>query len=105
MRGGGASQYRRRVPPGDAKQQGREEEHQKDKKRAEWQSIKEDLLSIKEGLEKEKEISASYAQRISRVITRVKDASCNQDAPQSVEARLDRIETLLQASADAPHGP
>ena len=105
MRGSGASQDGRRVPPGGAEQQGREGEHQKDKGSANWQTIKEDLLSIKEGLKKEKDIGVCYTQRINIVITRVEDASRKQSAPQGVEARLDRIESLLRAPAGAPHEP
>jgi hypothetical protein len=104
MRGGYASQGRRREPLRKAAHQNRGEEHQKMGKNANWQTIKDDLIRIKEGLEKEKEIGAGFAQRLSEVIARVPDASRGEDAPRGVEARLERIEALLRAPAGSPQG-
>src|SRR5450755_2190541 len=100
-----ASQDKRRDPPGEETHQNRGEEHQKNEKNADWQTIKEDLISIKEGLEKEKEIGACFAQRLSEVITRVSHASRAGNAPQSVKARLERIEVMLRAPANSPKRP
>lgn len=94
---GSASQGGRRVPPGSSITQSRREEPQNRTESANWQTIKAELTSIKEGLEKEKEIGASYAQRLSKVIVRVTHASGAGNAPQGVEARLERIEALLKA--------
>jgi hypothetical protein len=97
-----ASQDKRRGPPGEETHQNRGEEHQKNKENADWQSIKGDLISIKEGLEKEKEINAYFTQRLSEVIARVPHASRAGNAPQGVEARLERIEAMLRAPASNP---
>ena len=102
---GYASQDKRRGSPEEEIHQNRGEEHQKNKRNADWQTIKEDLISIKEGLEKEKEIGACFAQRLSEVIIRVSHASRVGNAPQGVEARLERIEAMLRAPANSPKGP
>jgi hypothetical protein len=97
-----ASQDKRRGSPGEETHQNKGEEHRKNKKNADWQTIKEDLTSIKEGLEKEKEIGAYFAQRLSEVIARVPHASRAGNAPQGVEARLERTEVMLRAPASSP---
>jgi hypothetical protein len=99
-----ASQDERRGSPGEESHQNKGEEHQKNEKNTDWQTIKEDLISIKEGLEKEKEIGACFAQRLSEVIARVPHASRAGSAPQGVEARLERIEAMLRAPANSPQG-
>jgi hypothetical protein len=99
-----ASQDKRRGPPEEETHQNRGEERQKNKENADWQTIKEDLISIKEGLEKEEEIDPVFAQRLSEVIVRVPHASHAGNAPQGVEARLERIEAMLRAPASSPQG-
>jgi hypothetical protein len=100
-----ASQGASRGTPREEPHQNEGEEHQKNNRNASWQTIKEDLISIKEGLEKEKEIGARFAQCLSEVIARVPHASCAQGPPQGVEARLDRIEALLRAPTSRTQGP
>jgi hypothetical protein len=58
---GCASQGGRRGSPGEGVHQNRGEEHQKTDGNANWQTIKEDLISIKEGLEKEEENGVRFA--------------------------------------------
>ena len=69
---------------------------------ATWQLIKADLYSIKEGLEKE-EGNAHHAQRLNEVIARGTHAFSTTTAAQGVEARLERIEALLQTSVTKPY--
>jgi hypothetical protein len=76
-----ASQDKRRGPPGEETHQNRGEEHQKNKENADWQTIKGDLINIKEGLEKEKKIGICFTQRLSEVIVRVPYASRAGNAP------------------------
>ena len=61
MRGGYASQGRRREPLRKAAHQNRGEEHQKMGKNANWQTIKDDLIRIKKSLEKKKKIDVNFA--------------------------------------------
>ena len=78
---GCASQDGRRGSPREGTHQNKGEEHQKNDKNADWQTIKEDLISIKEGLEKEKEIGVCFAQRLNEVITRITHASYAGNTP------------------------
>ena len=65
------------------------------KKNANQQTIKDDLIRIKEGLEKEKKIGVDFAQRLSEVIARVLNASRGEDASRGVKTRLKKIKTLF----------
>jgi hypothetical protein len=68
---------------------------------AEWQSIKEALISIKEGLEKEEDLNPKFAQDLSKVIARVAHA-LHEGPLQEVEARLGRIKSILRTPTGPP---
>src|SRR5689334_21703217 len=93
MRGRNASKTRRTTTREDPYDGGEREEHQENE---EWQYIKEALISIKEGLDKE-EVNQRYTNELSRVIARVPHAS-RYSSTQDLAGRLDRIEALLTAS-------
>jgi len=85
-----ASKTRRATTEGEVYDSGEGEENQKGE---EWQFIKEALISIKEGLEKEV-VNQRFTNELSRVIARVSHAS--RDVPTTdLEGRLERIEALL----------
>ena len=83
--------------PGQGQHDSTEEENQKKHGNATWQSIKADLISIKEGLKKEEGRNARWIEELCSVIARVPQAALASTNPQGVEARLERIEALLQA--------
>lgn len=99
MRRGQAPPTRPSEPDGTKRQQEGTQGKQSD---AIWQSIKADLHSIKEGLEKE-EGNTLHIQRLAEVIARGSQAYST-DAAHGLEARLERIETLLMQTAAAPQG-
>ena len=71
----------------------------------EWQSIKEALTCIKEGLEKKKKLNPKFALDLSKVITRVTHA-LREGPLQEVKARLGRIESILRTPIGPPRaGP
>jgi hypothetical protein len=72
---------------------------------AEWQSIKEALTCIKEGLEKEKELDPKFILDLSKIIIRVTHA-LREGPLQEVKTRLGRIESILRTPAGPPRaGP
>jgi hypothetical protein len=96
MRESDASPDKQNASPGQEQHNSKEEENRKKYGNAAWQSIKADLISIKEGLEKEEGGNARWIEELSSVITRVPQAALASTNPQGVEARLERIEALLQ---------
>jgi hypothetical protein len=97
MRESDASPDKQNASPGQGQQNNIGEENQKKHGNATWQSIKADLVSIKEGLKKEEGRNARWIEELSSVIARVPQAALASTNPQGVEARLDRIKALLQA--------
>ena len=83
----------RRTPATEHDTQGGESGNRGD---ADWQTIKDDLQRIKEGLKKETGLGR-FVRELGEVIERVPHASSKAVAPLKLEARLERIEALLRA--------
>ena len=95
MREVDASKETRRTPPEEVEPHKQGGGNREKKEIAEWQAIKADLISIKEGLEKDKGVNHHFARRLGKVIARVPHATRRCTTSLEVEARLDRIEGLL----------
>lgn len=99
---GGATRVPRREP-GAQDEQRENESSQVEKGATNWQDIKENLTSIKEGLEKEVGVSPRFAEELGKVIARVSHASSAGGAL-DIETRLGRIEDLLRSRSDDSEG-
>lgn len=102
MREGNASQETRHATLEEAKTNEKGRGNQKTDEVAIWQALKADLISVKEDLEKEERVSSSFTQRLSNIIARVPHATHANTNPLGLEARLERIETLLRAPKQPP---
>ena len=104
MRDADASQGARRGPQDGEDQDDRGGERQTDDRDARWQAINADLISIKEGLEKEEDINPRFARELSRVIACVTLAHQTTRSSMGIEARLGRIEQMLRAPTTSAIG-